>query len=860
MASNPVLSPERISKVQLCYVCGIGIPKKDFTCVKSDGFKTFKDLAEQWAEIPVPIDVKEYCYTQVLMKLGNEVVNDIPLHKTCRVSFRTRISRLKTKYAVNVDSGDCEDSARDSESCITESNEPSTARVEYSTRKHVANVKSLEKKCFICNETRDCDNNPYANGGLTRCSREDIADKLQARKDIFLQDRDCRHYDAAKRLDILLSGSALDIYAADIFHHQSCYIKFAIIQLPNKLSDDIEMQKAKKEDILTLFRYKVRTRIVRDKEAYFLHELLKDVEYYSSAQNVTPAVITHSGALKQHIIANFEDEVSFFPCGKYLLVHPSDINPCTYSVATMHGFGLRDNDLTISFSRMIRRKVLEKESLNDWPMSPEDLIDKMDSGPLPEIYNAIYYSMHEKGTLNGYGYAVTPQNQATKIWSLACDWESLVSRKRSPKQIALGLVLHRITGNKEAINILHKSNHVISYHDVRMQNAAWARMVSSRPLHYPEFRKGITTHSTLDNNDGRQDTCTGTGTTHDTNKTLFQIVDKTEKETVPIIADMHRPLLLEDVENNCIVEPIPYHPGKRVDPQLFPNFILEEKSNVIQESFKKNVAWALCGALVDEDLPLLGSWTPFNKRVTSHNAEPIIQKYLPVTPFEPDYPVCKEYLDFMLDVIDVLEIPFIFVHSDEMVYSKLCDILWKNKDIYSKIILLMGGFHQLRVMQRLLYKRHFCKGYKEWSVDAEAIAAGSADQAFEGRHYYRSMRFHKECFDALVQFRIEKLTNCLSDIDISLIRAARRVRLEPSKSTLDSLMTMPEFDQLFNKVISKIEGSDGDMTVSYLQDVSVLLSLVSAVRECNLEEHLQAERKLVDLALAFDHQSYGRYN
>ena len=108
MASNPVLSPERISKVQLCYVCGIGIPKKDFTCVKSDGFKTFKDLAEQWAEIPVPIDVKEYCYTQVLMKLGNEVVNDIPLHKTCRVSFRTRISRLKTKYAVNVDSGDCE--------------------------------------------------------------------------------------------------------------------------------------------------------------------------------------------------------------------------------------------------------------------------------------------------------------------------------------------------------------------------------------------------------------------------------------------------------------------------------------------------------------------------------------------------------------------------------------------------------------------------------------------------------------------------------------------------------------------------------------------------------------------------------
>ena len=29
-------------------------------------------------------------------------------------------------------------------------------------------------------------------------------------------------------------------------------------------------------------------------------------------------------------------------------------------------------------------------------------------------------------------------------------------------------------GNKEAINVLHKTSHVISYNDIHMQNATWS--------------------------------------------------------------------------------------------------------------------------------------------------------------------------------------------------------------------------------------------------------------------------------------------------------------------------------------------------------------------------------------------------
>ena len=79
-----------------------------------------------------------------------------------------------------------------------------------------------------------------------------------------------------------------------------------------------------------------------------------------------------------------------------------------------------------------------------------------------------------------------------------------------------------------------------------MQNAAWSRMVSEDRLHFPYFRKGVTRHSTIDNNDGRQETLTGSGTTHDTNKTIFQVLSTGEKQNLPMIGEQERPLLLKE--------------------------------------------------------------------------------------------------------------------------------------------------------------------------------------------------------------------------------------------------------------------------------------------------------------------------
>ena len=63
---------------------------------------------------------------------------------------------------------------------------------------------------------------------------------------------------------------------------------------------------------------------------------------------------------------------------------------------------------------------------------------------------------------------------ATKIWGISSDWESLVTHDRSPKSIAFGLTLHRLTGSKEAVKIANKCGNIISYSDVRLLNSDWS--------------------------------------------------------------------------------------------------------------------------------------------------------------------------------------------------------------------------------------------------------------------------------------------------------------------------------------------------------------------------------------------------
>ena len=94
-------------------------------------------------------------------------------------------------------------------------------------------------------------------------------------------------------------------------------------------------------------------------EAYVLHELLKDIFIISETHWLDETAIKYTVDLKRKLIEKFDESVSFFPSGKFVIVHSSDTNPCQYGVAFLQGSGLRNDDIVKSFGRLIKRKVCE---------------------------------------------------------------------------------------------------------------------------------------------------------------------------------------------------------------------------------------------------------------------------------------------------------------------------------------------------------------------------------------------------------------------------------------------------------------------------------------------------------------------
>eukprot|EP00794_Sanderia_malayensis_P004276 gene4276-biopygen3477 len=82
---------------------------------------------------------------------------------------------------------------------------------------------------------------------------------------------------------------------------------------------------------------------------------------------------------------------------------------------------------------------------------------------------------------------------------------------------------------------------------------------------------------------------------------------------------------------------------------------------------------------------------------------------------------------------------------------------------------------------------------------------------------------------------------------------------DPSALSLSKILELQQIEELFKKVISCKQGSEEEYTVTYLRDVNIMLSLVSAVRDCDVERHLQAEHEMVPLAFALDHENYACY-
>ena len=81
----------------------------------------------------------------------------------------------------------------------------------------------------------------------------------------------------------------------------------------------------------------------------------------------------------------------------------------------------------------------------------------------------------------------------------------MVTGECSPLGVALCMTIHRLTGSKEATNLIYRCGVGISYTDVRLLNNKWAKCVTMehKKMLPPGFIKGRSVHITFDNSDGK---------------------------------------------------------------------------------------------------------------------------------------------------------------------------------------------------------------------------------------------------------------------------------------------------------------------------------------------------------------------
>lgn len=104
----------------------------------------------------------------------------------------------------------------------------------------------------------------------------------------------------------------------------------------------------------------------------------------------------------------------------------------------------------------------------------------------------------------------------------------------------------------------------------------------------------------------------------------------------------------------------------------------------------------------NENLPLLGSWTVFNRMICSASCLKSTIEYMSAIGEPPNYAVCKNYLDDLKEIAKDLDLDHLFAHADKDLYSKL-EHIWKHGNLYKEVIIIMGGFNALRVCQHLIY-------------------------------------------------------------------------------------------------------------------------------------------------------------
>ena len=204
-----------------------------------------------------------------------------------------------------------------------------------------------------------------------------------------------------------------------------------------------------------------------------------------------------------------------------------------------------------------------------------------------------------------------------------------------------------------------------------------------------------------------------------------------------------------------------------------------------------------------------------------------------------------------------------------VVFDLAIYVRWQKQKEPNKVVIRLGAFHTVCTFIAVIGKRFKCSGFEDILIESDVIASGSVKGIIEGKHYNRAVRAHKIVSEALWRLKWEKFGNWLMlnehpiINDMELLEAIKQIRSQPSEMTLNTLLRMRCFEELFALVKEFNSTLNTPMALywsSYLEMVDLMLCFICASREGCWNLHLSFLCDMLQWFQAYDRTNYSRYS
>ena len=280
--------------------------------------------------------------------------------------------------------------------------------------------------------------------------------------------------------------------------------------------------------------------------------------------------------------------------------------------------------------------------------------------------------------------------------------------------------MRHITGSSKVVEILNGLGHSVSYPQVLEHDTALAEKQASKDTLVPEsFKKNIPATVIWDN-DFKEQSVSGKGTTHNTNGILIQRGSTQDTSNVTSTSTHSEQTPLPRNKRRTVhfvpEKPQPYFKRKRIGPE--PMGVPADQQAAEDEMGDGALPQcrpihshdsALYLAKLLESEKLLPGWTGFNILLEKESGHGVPSKtnigYLPVIDASPtELSTVNAIFEKSLTIADELELDTIVLVYDQALYSKAQQVRWNN-DNYKRTVLRLGEFHTTMSFLSVIGKR-----------------------------------------------------------------------------------------------------------------------------------------------------------